>query len=367
MNISNTRRIKNLIQAATLFCLVCLNSSLAQEAATGSEAVKAILSQASNKLNHAKTLKAEIVDETATGAKVKRTHYQRNLPDGTVEMRDETHASDKIPFEASVIVNSLGSFMLLPTSKVAVKLGVVSDLTKQISSSGLIGPEVSKLATMTLKEKTFNNKACFSIVATMKKEFVEKTREQIVKFREAQAAKTESTVSPSKVIDPARITPKLFEFIINKETHNFESISTYAEDGSLISGLVYKQIVIDLPLSEGLFSVPKDFKIKEAETFEQLATLLVNEIQKKKEVTIRLSLVANAGQERESYVRADKKSFRPAMAAHFGDLRYGMLVWRPSVPCLAGRNREKDSSSEGYIYRTSEEHRTGTSFTIVSP
>lgn len=232
---------------------------------TGSDEARKILTKAQETMAGFKTFKADILDTSETSkTKTKTVLYQRNNPDGVMEMRmdseDELGGTkySGVKLVSTFIVNREGQWEL--TSTTAIKMEFQKALMMS-AQQGMVGVKKQELkpGSYSLSETVLNGKSYWVVKEVISDETSQKVREMLENNPQMKELRKKVPKKPISI-------PKLTLYRIGKEDGILYSTQKYDDKGNKLSDVTYEHVQINLPLAEDAFAIPKNLKIKIAKT-----------------------------------------------------------------------------------------------------
>jgi hypothetical protein len=192
--------------------------------------------------------------------------YIMHTPDGRNLERTEilTNRKGKDPTKTVTIFNEEGIWYLTNNKALLLKdeMERLDDINKIDSNNLLKKIPTSNGNKYEIQDIFYQDNPCYKILVELSAEefttrvkLKEAINEQVYKIRFQKLA-------PKKKFDgkATNSTPKIYEYIIGKETKFIYSENKYAPNGDRISGNAYSRIEINIPLYRGLFMVPQGMK-----------------------------------------------------------------------------------------------------------
>lgn len=180
-----------------------------------------------------------------SGDGVEMLVYQKALPDGSMAMLTDTQS----PINKTTIKYGEKHYDLYLEQQVAIDMsGVLLGVKNQYSS--ILSNRNSKPTQYTLegvKIERHNEKECYEVFSIMDQE-------------------TKETFLAKMPADFRRKFPVKSRLLIDKENYFLHIRETFAEDGSTISRLVYKDIQHQPDLTDDFFQLPPDLEILSPES-----------------------------------------------------------------------------------------------------
>jgi len=238
-----------------------------------SDEAQKILAKAQETMANFKTFKADILNTSeANNVKSKTVLYQRNNPDGVMEMRvDSEFEVAKVKHTSAFVTNRDGQWQLTRKTAIKMEFQEAIAMAAQQTMAGVQKGEESPMI-LSLSETIANGKSYYLIKGVIAEESRQKVKEMLQ--NNPQFKELLKTLPPNSI--PIA---KLTLFRIGKGDGILYSTQQYDDKGNKMSEIAYENVQINLPLADNIFAIPRELKIKIAKTVADYTSMLAEDLQ----------------------------------------------------------------------------------------
>ncbi len=247
------------------FLLFCPVLSFGKDPEVQSQAQE-ILGESLKKMASLVSYSAEILKESKQGV-VKMVHWQWTAPDGFLHSRYEVEKMPpedgkpkSLPPKLISLTNRQGSWLLNEKQKIAINVKNSPGATATASVQKVMQADFNGYKAEYEKSEMIHKEIpCWRIT----QKFDQKVQDLILEQTIATLSKG-TQLSESRTDRLKKRVPVLVVYTISKADHILYGQETFSSSGDKISSYLIDKFILGVPLDEGLFNVPKGYKVKTA-------------------------------------------------------------------------------------------------------